>query len=179
MVRLLYPLAKNKKGMVCLLHPWEIDDQDKGVVPDCRNHRHLSRRRAFEELGDVLLADRLLAVVRDSEHKTLGFIVELDRRARWCEQIGRIPHPFTINSACWPAVTGHLKRLQELLDAGQPPRKDITLVERGTPPIHSTAKSIIAEALRGYSPSTITARESERNASAALKLRRAQRDQER
>ena len=81
-------MSKNNKGMICFLHPWEWEDyRVTGVRPDCRNHRHITRRRAFELTGDTRYAARTLANVFDTQ-QLIGFIVEVAGRTRWCQKRG-------------------------------------------------------------------------------------------
>lgn len=45
-------MSIHKKGSVCFLNSWEIDESRRGVKPNCRNHRHISRADAFNLSGD-------------------------------------------------------------------------------------------------------------------------------
>jgi hypothetical protein len=44
-------VSTHKKGRVCYLNPWELEEAKLGIKPNCRNHRHLSRTEAFEISG--------------------------------------------------------------------------------------------------------------------------------
>lgn len=45
-------MSIHKKGRVCLLERWEIEESQHGIKPNCRNHRHISQSEAFERSGD-------------------------------------------------------------------------------------------------------------------------------
>ena len=81
-------MAKNRKGMICLLQEWEIESLLAGVPLDCRSHRHLSRRRVFERRNDSRFADRILVRVYDAKGELLGLIVEVAGQARWAFDYG-------------------------------------------------------------------------------------------
>jgi hypothetical protein len=83
-----YTMAKNNKGMVCCIHPWEFEATTKGEAVDCRNHRHLSRRRAFELTNDARFADRILVEVYGHKEQLIGAIVEMAGRVRWAVSYG-------------------------------------------------------------------------------------------
>jgi len=44
-------VSTHKKGRVCCLDPWEVEDTKRGIKPNCRNHRHISSAQAFELSG--------------------------------------------------------------------------------------------------------------------------------
>ncbi len=172
-------MAKNNKGMICLLQPWEWEDYHaNGARPDCRNHGHLSRRRACELLGQARFADRSLAHVYDSQEHCVGFIVEVAGRVRWCEKRGDKKREVTIDAACYKSINAHLNRLQAMVDAGEQPFEIIKLSSwRGMKPGIPPRAAMISETLRSHSPCGITANESELNAEGALARKRAQRPQ--
>ena len=174
-------MAKNDKGMVCLLNAWEVEDRRvNNAVLDCRNHRHLSRRRLYELFGDARFADRTLAHVYDAQQQLIGFVVEIAGRVRWCEKSGDHQCEVRIDTVCIKTINAHLNRFQAMIDAGQRPFEVVRLPTwRGIKPRIPPRDAVISEILRSHSPCSITARESELNAEGALKERRAQRDQER
>jgi hypothetical protein len=84
-------MSIHQKGMVCVLHEWEVyDNEVNGAKPDCRNHRHLSLRRAFESTGDAQFANAILAYIVYPPRKPVGFIVEIGGTARWCAKSGQV-----------------------------------------------------------------------------------------
>ena len=174
-------MSKNNKGMICLLNLWESEDRrTNGIAPDCRNHRHLSRRRVFELFGEVRFADRILAHVYDAHPQLIGFIVEVARRVRWCQNSGDLSGKVTIDAACIETINAHLNRFQAMIDAGEEPFEIIKLPKWRGNKLHPPPRgAIINEVLRSHRPSSITAKESELNAEGALRERRAERDRKR
>lgn len=173
-------MSKNNKGMICLLSPREWEDRRVNrVVPDCRNHRHLSRRRVCEFFGEARFADRTLAHVYDAQQQLIGFIVEIAGRVRWCEKLGDQECKVWIDAASTKTINANLNRFQAMIDAGQRPFEVITLPKRrGNKPGIPPRDAVVSETLRSHSPCTITAKDSELNAEGALRKRRAQHDQE-
>jgi hypothetical protein len=45
-------VSTHRKGRVCFLSRWEIEESRRGIKPNCRNHRHISRAEAFDLSGD-------------------------------------------------------------------------------------------------------------------------------
>jgi hypothetical protein len=174
-------MSKNKKGMICLLNPWECEDWDANrVVPDCRNHRHLSRRRAYEHFSEARFADLILAHVCDAQQQLIGFIVEVAGRVRWCEKLGDQECKVWINAASVKSIDAHLNRFQAMIDAGQRPFEFINLPKlRGNKAGIPPRDAVVNETLRNHSPTALTAKDSELNAEGKLRERRAQRTQER
>jgi len=167
--------------MICLVNPWEWEDWDVNrVVPDCRNHPHLSRRRAYEHFGRARFADRILAEVYDAPQQPIGFIVELAGRVRWCEKLGDQECKVWSDPACIETINTHLNRIQAMIDAGQRVFEIINLpkLRRNKPGI-PPRDAVVSETLRSHSPCALTAKDSELNAEGKLRERRAQRDQER
>jgi hypothetical protein len=169
-------VSKNNKGMVCVLTSCESQDLQNGIRPDCRNHRHISRRRAFEHTGDVRFADRTLARVVDAKNQLAGFIVEVAGKARWATDYG--PNwtwrGATFHRKCWVTLNALLKDFQILLDARKPIPDCVQLEWSGIRVRLPNRDAAISEALRNHSPCSITAKESELNADAALRVKRAQ-----
>lgn len=167
--------------MICLLSPWEWEDWGANrVVPDCRNHQHISRRRAYEHFGEARFADRILAHVYDAQQQLIGFIVEVAGRVRWCEKLGDQQCKVWINAACIKLIDAHLNRFQAMIDAGQQPFEIINLPKlRGNKPGIPPRDAAVSETHRSHSPCALTAKDSELNAEGKLGERRAQRDQER
>src|SRR5271166_5849199 len=113
-------MSKNRKGMVCVTNPWEYEDwRANGILPDCRNHRHLSRRRAFELFGGRL-AGQNLAHVYDAQQQFLGYIGEFAGQVRWCEK-SRVPASTALafDASYTETIKSHLNRFQAMIDAGQ------------------------------------------------------------
>lgn len=109
-------MSKHSKSMICLPHPWEAAEYDTNKVePDCRNHRHWSKRRAFERTNNVMYANRILAEVvqRDKDIEAVGFIVESGGRARWTPVTSAWGCPDTISPE---AITKLLSYFQRTLD---------------------------------------------------------------
>lgn len=44
-------MSTHRKGRVCYLNPWEVEERKRGIKPNCRNHRHISKAEAFELSG--------------------------------------------------------------------------------------------------------------------------------
>jgi hypothetical protein len=166
-------MSKNNKGMVCLLSPIEAEElRSNRVAPDCRRHRHLSRRRVFELFGDARFADRTLAHVYDAQKQILGLIVEVAGRVRWCERLGDQGCKVWIDVASAATINAHLSRLQALVDNRQRHFEIIELPKRrGNTPGIPSRSAALSETLRSYSPCSITAKESELNAEGALRDR--------
>lgn len=162
--------------MICVLNGWEWEDlRRNGVVPDCRNHRHLSRRRACERFEDARLADRILAYVYNSQNKRIGLIAQVGPRVIWTRRLGDLKPEAGLVSAQWEMVNAHLKRFQAIIDSGnRPVVNTITLPECRKEPM-ITRDAAISQTLREHSPCSITARESELNAEGAWRKRQAQR----
>ena len=166
--------------MICLLNPWEHDSRGVPSPPlDCRNHKHLSRRRLCERFGVPRFADRILAhVYDDGRHELLGFIVRVADRVQWFEkqadQHGKIWIP-----AVWvKTIMAHTHRLQAMIDIGQRPFEIIELPKRrGKSPGSPPRDAVVSETLRSHSPCGITARDSELNAEWGYRDRRGQRNQ--
>lgn len=57
------------KGRVCLLNEWEWDGLSRGVKPDCKEHRHVSRPNAFYMSRRVAFG-KWLAFVQSGDKKT-------------------------------------------------------------------------------------------------------------
>ena len=57
------------KGRVCLLNEWEWDGLSRGVKPDCKEHRHVSRTNAFY-MSRRARFGKWLASVRSDAKKT-------------------------------------------------------------------------------------------------------------
>jgi hypothetical protein len=160
-------MSKNKKGMICLLNSWEHDIRGVSTpAVDCRNHKHLSRRRACERFGISGFADRILAHVYDNgRHELLGFIVAVADRAEWFEKQANQDGKFWIPPAWVKKIEAHTYRLQALINDQHEPFEVIELPMRrgnsfGSPP----RDALVSESLRSHSSSGITARESESNA---------------
>jgi hypothetical protein len=174
-------MSKNNKGMICLLNPWEWEDRRVNrVVPDCRNHKHLSRRRVFEHSGKVRFADRILAEVYDAQRHLVGFIVEVAGRVRWCEELGDQECRIWLDAASTETINTHLNRFQAVIDAGQRLFEVITLPKRrGNKPGIPPRDAIVNETLRSNSRCSLTSKDSELNAEGALRKLRTERDHER
>jgi hypothetical protein len=113
-------MSKNNKGMVCLLNRWEwVTRGIGGEKPDCRNHRHISRRRLYERSGDARFADELLARVYDAQDQLLGFIVVVAKQARWADHVGNLGCQVRIDPTGWKLISAELDRFQTVIDAGQ------------------------------------------------------------
>ncbi len=160
--------------MVCLLNPWEWQDWSVNrVLPDCRNHRHISRRRAYEHFGEARFADRILAHVYDAQQELMGFIVEVVGRVRWCQKFGVQGCEVWINAACIRTIDAHLSRFQAMIDAGQRPFEIINLPKlRGSRPGIPPRDAVVSKTLRSHSPCALTAQDSELNAEGKLRERR-------
>jgi rRNA processing protein Gar1 len=174
-------MAKNNKGMVCLLNAWEVEEaRVNHAVPDCRNHRHLSKRRVCELSGDARFADRILAHVYDARQQLIGFIVEIAGRVRWCDKLGQRKCEVTRDAACIETINAHLNRFQDMIDVGQLPFEVVKLPNwRGNKPCIPPRDAVIVEVLRSFSPSSLTAKDSELGAEGAWRARRAHRNKER
>ena len=174
-------MAKNNKGMVCLLNAWEVEDRRvNNAVLDCRNHRHLSRRRLYELFGDARFADRTLAHVYDAQQQLIGFVVEIAGRVRWCEKSGDHQCKVRIDPACIKTINAHLNRFQAMIDAGQRPFEVIKLPDwRGSKPCIPPRDAVTSNYSEAFSPSSLTAKDSELCADGAWKARRAHRNKER
>lgn len=57
------------KGRVCLLNEWEWEGVSRGVKPDCKEHRHVSRTNAFYVSRRAGFGE-LLALVQSDAKKT-------------------------------------------------------------------------------------------------------------
>jgi hypothetical protein len=57
------------KGRVCLLNGWESDEWSRGVKPDCKQHRHVSRADAFY-ISRQSRFGKLLALVQSDDKET-------------------------------------------------------------------------------------------------------------
>jgi hypothetical protein len=55
------------KGRVCLLNGWEWDEWSRGVKPDCKQHRHVSRPNAFYISRESRFGELLELVQRDTK----------------------------------------------------------------------------------------------------------------
>ena len=89
-------MSIHTKGRVCLLNGWEWDEWSRGVKPDCKQHRHVSRPNAFY-ISRQARFGKWLAFVPSDAKKT--------------------PHP----SGCYVEVAGtveyvHLKKRVKLDD---------------------------------------------------------------
>ena len=80
----------------------------------------------------------------------------------------------TLSPSGWEVINSYLIQFQAMIDVKQQPPKTIEL-----PDWHGTMRRLpprdaaIVEALRSYSPSSLTARDSEVNADASVRMRRA------
>jgi hypothetical protein len=174
-------MPKNQKGMICVLNRWEWEEQrQNGLLPDCRNHRHTSRRRLYERSGQARFADRTLADVYDAQLELIGFIVEVAGRARWCEKLGNQGCKAWIDASSMETINVHLNRFQAMIEVGRRRFEVIKLPKwHGNKPGIPPRSALITETLKSHSPCGLTAKESEANAEAGWAARRAQRDQER
>jgi hypothetical protein len=122
-----------------------------------------------------------LAHVFGAPNKLVGVIVEVAGRVRWATDYGQYwtKRPSSLTAGCWKTINGYLNQFQTMIDANQYPPRTIQLDWQQIKDIPRSRNAAICEALRSYSPCAITAGESESNASAALKIKRAQRNQER
>jgi hypothetical protein len=159
-------MSKNKKGMICILNDWESKDwHENGISPDCRNHRHLSRRRVCERLDDARFADRILAHVYNSRRQRIGSIAQVGQRVIWTRHCGDLRCDLGIANEQREMINAHLKRLQGMIDSGKRLFADaITLPQCRTEPRNPPQKAAINETIRSYSPSSLTTRDSELNA---------------
>ena len=171
-------VSKSSKGVFCVLAPWELEDTNRGVAPDCRNHRHVSKRRAFDRTGDVRFASRTLASVFASRGELIGFIVEVGGRARWALHHGENwKGPINkLHPGCWATINAYLNQYQTLIDSKQATPSVINLDWQGTKGRLLPRNAAISDALRGYSPCAITATDSIANAEGAVAARRAKRN---
>src|SRR5438270_8160511 len=146
-------MSKNNKGMICLLSSQEWEQRRVNrVVTDCRNHRHLSRRRVCELFGDARFADRILGHVYDAQQRLMGLIVEFAGRVRWCEKLEDQGCKVWIDSSRIKAINVHIDRFQAMINAGQRPFEVIRLPKwcgnkTGIPP----RDALITETLRSHS----------------------------
>jgi len=119
-------MSKNNKGMICLLNEWEWDDKRVSKIePDCRNHRHISRRRLFQRTEDARFADRILAQYRDPELGDVGWIVQVANRAYWADRLPRWISKLRLAPAHWRAISDHVRRCQAIIDSGGKPPFEI------------------------------------------------------
>jgi hypothetical protein len=171
-------MSKSNKGMICILGTREWEDWDhRGVSPDCRNHRHISRRRACERFDDARFADEILAHVYNSQHKRIAFIARLGQRVIWTRHWGDLRSELGIVSAQSEMINTHVKRIQAAIDSGKQPFVEAIILPRcRTEPRYPPRGAAISQTLREHSPHTVTAHESELNAEGALARRRAERD---
>lgn len=153
-------MAKNRKGMICLMQDWEIESLLAGNPRDCRNHRHLSRRRVFERRNDYRFADRILVHVYDARNDLLGLIVEVAGQARWALDYGlngtKLPPRLT--PQCKGHINDHVRDVQGMLDKKKPIPRVLKL--DWTVPLLPSGVAI-CEAIRSYSPTSLTAWDAE------------------
>jgi hypothetical protein len=75
----------------------------------------------------------------------------------------------------WEVINTYLNQFQAMIDAIQQPPATIKLADwRGTTGRLPSRDAAICEAIRSYSPSSLTAKDVEVNADAAVRKRRAQ-----
>lgn len=167
-------MSKNHKGMVCLLSAAELRElRANSIAPDCRLHRHLSRRRVCQLFGDARFADRILAYVYFAQKEFLGFIVESGGIVRWCEKSDDERDKVWIDPISRAAIASHVNRIQASI-----PKNDqqfpilIEIPPQRSRPGVPSRRSVLSETLRSHSPCSITAKESELNAEGAVKNRR-------
>jgi hypothetical protein len=156
-------MAKNNKGMVCLIHPWEFEAAMGGQRFNCRNHRHLSRRRVFERTSDARFADRTLVKIFDRNFEYIGSIVEVAGQARWAMSHGEDLdlRPAILPAGCRSFVEKYLQYIQSLLHSKKPIPRAIQVDWESIKVSRPPRAAAICEALRSYSPSSLTSRDAE------------------
>jgi hypothetical protein len=174
-------MSKNRKGMICLLNSWEWEDQQvNGIVPDCCNHHHISRRRACERFEDARFADHVLAYVYDFRDRRVGFIAQIGNRVIWTRHDGDWKSVVLIVRAQRKIIDAHIARFQAMIDTGkQPFFEKISLPPGSMESRNPSCGAAINQTLKSQSPCSTTAHESELNAEGPLAEQRRQRDHER
>jgi hypothetical protein len=61
------------KGRVCLLNEWEWEGLSRGVKPDCKEHRHVSRTNAFYMSRRAGFGEVLDFIQRDAKKTSRPF----------------------------------------------------------------------------------------------------------
>jgi hypothetical protein len=156
-------VSKNNKGMICILAEWEIENHENGIAINCADHRHISRRRAFERTSHSLFADRVLKNIYTAQFDYVGSVVEVAGQARWAtrRQDQDLSKPAAVvSNECWQFIVGYMNRVQAMIDARQEPPEYIYLSPRYNNP-RITRDAAMVEAIRSYSPSALTARVAE------------------
>lgn len=80
-------MSIHRKGRICYLNPWEVADANRGIKPNCRNHRHISKAEAFElsgrpEFGKIL-STTFLKEKASSKVVLCGYFVEIAGRIEY------------------------------------------------------------------------------------------------
>jgi hypothetical protein len=87
-------VSAHKKGRICFLENWELEEIQRGSQPNCRNHRHISKADAFELTGDRYYGKTLAPIVPETGGNPCGWFVVVGKRIEFTITDNECEFPF-------------------------------------------------------------------------------------
>ena len=87
-------MSAHKKGRICFLENWELEEKQRGTQPNCRNHRHISKADAFELTGDPHYGKPLAPIFPETGGNPCGWFVAVGKRIEFTITDNECEFPF-------------------------------------------------------------------------------------